>query len=135
MVTSRAAGPITVGWRVDEILARYSSTGPIFLQGGRLYVASPGSLYASYPGQTLGEYAARGGLAVGPLLALLNAAADSETLAGRTVGRPPRHGDESRGRGSAPPVGSIGYTGSYREPSLDVVDVSVVSTLEGRGPQ
>jgi len=33
-----------------------------------------------------------------------------------------------------PPVGSIGYTGSYREPSADVVEVSVVSVLEARGP-
>jgi hypothetical protein len=33
-----------------------------------------------------------------------------------------------------PPVGSIGYTGSYREPSADIVEVSVVSVLEARGP-
>jgi len=38
-----------------------------------------------------------------------------------------------RARGT-PPVGSIGYTGSYREPSADVVEVSVVSVLEARGP-
>jgi len=35
---------------------------------------------------------------------------------------------------TTPPVGSIGYTGSYREPSADVVEVSVVSVLEARGP-
>ena len=38
-----------------------------------------------------------------------------------------------RGR-TSPPVGSIGYTGSYREPSADIVEVSVVSMLEARGP-
>jgi hypothetical protein len=44
-------------------------------------------------------------------------------------------GDESGWRARAtPPVGSIGYTGSYREPSEDVVEVSVVSVLEARGP-
>ena len=32
-------------------------------------------------------------------------------------------------------VGSIGYTGTYREPSLDIPEVSVVSVLEGRGPE
>jgi hypothetical protein len=32
------------------------------------------------------------------------------------------------------PVGSIGYTGSYREPSGDVVEVSMVAVLEARGP-
>jgi hypothetical protein len=37
-------------------------------------------------------------------------------------------------RERTPPVGSIGYTGSYREPCADVVEVSVVSVLEARGP-
>ena len=36
---------------------------------------------------------------------------------------------------TTPPVGSIGYTVSYREPSADVVEVSVVSVLEARGPE
>jgi hypothetical protein len=51
-----------------------------------------------------------------------------------------RHaGSESRDAGgwrarTTPPVGSIGYTGSYREPSADVVEVSMVSVLEARGP-
>jgi hypothetical protein len=35
---------------------------------------------------------------------------------------------------TGPPVGSIGYTGSYCEPSADIVEVSVVSVLEARGP-
>lgn len=35
---------------------------------------------------------------------------------------------------TTPPGGSIGYTGSYREPSTDIVEVSVVSVLEARGP-
>jgi hypothetical protein len=44
-------------------------------------------------------------------------------------------GDESGWRQrTTPPVGSIGYTGSYREPSADIVEVSVVSVLEARGP-
>ena len=38
-------------------------------------------------------------------------------------------------RHRTPPVGSIGYTGSYREPSPDIVEVSVVSMLEARGPE
>jgi hypothetical protein len=33
-------------------------------------------------------------------------------------------------------VGSIGYTGTYREPSADdIPEVSVVSVLEARGPE
>jgi hypothetical protein len=44
-------------------------------------------------------------------------------------------GDESGWRPrTGPPIGSIGYTGSYREPSADIVEVSVVSVLEARGP-
>jgi hypothetical protein len=35
---------------------------------------------------------------------------------------------------TTPPIGSIGYTGSYREPSPDIIEVSVVSVLEARGP-
>lgn len=31
--------------------------------------------------------------------------------------------------------GSIGYTGSYRERSDDIPEVSVVSVLEARGPE
>jgi hypothetical protein len=34
-----------------------------------------------------------------------------------------------------PPVGSIGYTGTYREYPVDIVSVSVVSVLEARGPE
>jgi hypothetical protein len=33
-----------------------------------------------------------------------------------------------------PPVGSIGYTGSYQEPGAGIVDISVVSVVEARGP-
>jgi hypothetical protein len=38
-------------------------------------------------------------------------------------------------RERTPPVGSIGYTGSYREHSGDIAEVSVVSVLEARGPE
>ena len=58
-------------------------------------------------------------------------------------------GDHTAGRGAVefpgppdherrvrmPPQGSLGYTGTYREPCLDIVDVSVVSVLEARGPE
>ena len=129
------SGAITVESRVDETITRYPSTGPIFLQGGPLYVARPGQLYATYPGLTLGEYAALNSLAIERLLELLNAAAEAEHFAQRTASRSRSEGDESGWRArTTPPAGSIGYTGSYREPSADVVEVSVVSVLEARGP-
>ena len=42
---------------------------------------------------------------------------------------------DSARRERTPPVGAIGYTGSYREPCADIADVSVVSVLEARGPE
>jgi hypothetical protein len=43
--------------------------------------------------------------------------------------------DEADGRARpAPRDGAAGYTESFREPSGDVVEVSVVSVLEARGP-
>jgi len=68
-------------------------------------------------------------------LEAVNAAAEARHVAQRTAWRPRSSGDESgsRARGS-PPVGSIGYTVSYRELSADIADVSVISVLEARGP-
>jgi hypothetical protein len=37
-------------------------------------------------------------------------------------------------RERTPPVGAIGYTGTYQEASADIPEVSVVSVLESRGP-
>jgi hypothetical protein len=42
---------------------------------------------------------------------------------------------ESGWRQRTLPVGSIGYTGSYREPSAEIIEVSVTSVLEARGPE
>jgi hypothetical protein len=41
----------------------------------------------------------------------------------------------SEGVERTPLVGSIGYTGSYCERSNEIIDVSVVSVLEARGPE
>ena len=47
-----------------------------------------------------------------------------------------RSGDSDRARRvPIPSVGSIGYTGTYRESSVDIVDESVVSILLARGPE
>lgn len=128
-------GPITAEWRVDETIKRHPSTGPILLQRGRLYVARQGHLYADYPGLTLGQYATLSGQAIEPLLELLNAAAAAEEFARRTSSNARSEGGQSGWRERTPPIGSVGYTGSYRERSGDVVEVSVVSVLEARGPE
>src|SRR5437016_13338224 len=97
------SGPITVESRVDETITRYPSTGPIFLQGGPLYVLRPGQLYATYPGLTLGQYAALNGLALERLLESLNAAAEAEQFAERTASssRSKPDGSRRRVRGTA----------------------------------
>src|SRR5438067_3005883 len=98
---------------VDETITRYPSTGPIFLQGGPLYVLRPGQLYATYPGLTLGQYAALNGLAFARLLESLNAAAEAEQFAERTASSSRLQPDGSGWRVRAtPPAGSLGYTGT-----------------------
>ena len=123
------AVPITAESQVDETIKRYPSTGPIFLQHCHPYVAQRG------PGLTLGEYATLSGLAIEPLLELLNAAAEAEQFAQRTSSSCRSGGSQSGWWERTPPIGSVGYTGSYRERSGDVVDVSVVSVQEARGPE
>jgi hypothetical protein len=94
---------------VDQAITRYPSTGPI--------------------------YARACGLSVEVLLGLLNAAARAEQFAERTASGPRSEADRSGWRERTPPLGSLGYTGSYQERSREVVDVSVVSVLEARGPE
>ena len=123
------SGLLTPGSQVDETLKRYPSTGPVFLQCDRRDVTQ------QRPEQTLGEYATLRGVAIERLLELLNAAAEAEQFVQRTAGPFRAEEGQSGGRERTPPVGSVGYTGSYRERSGDIVDVSVVSVLEARGPE
>jgi hypothetical protein len=50
------------------------------------------------------------------------------------VARGEKETSPAGGARTTPPVGAIGSTGSYHEPSGDAVEVSVVSVLEARGP-
>lgn len=66
---------------------------------------------------------------------MVNATAEAGQSAQCTASSPRSRGGESGWRQrTTPPVGAIGYTGTYCEPSPDVVEVSVVSVLEARGP-
>src|SRR2546429_9239674 len=91
---------------VNETITRYPSTGPIFLQGGPLYVARPGQLYATYPGLTLGEYAALNSLAIERLLESLKEAAEAEQFAQRTAGRSRSDGGGAGRRSTGAPPNS-----------------------------
>ena len=105
---------------VREVISRHPGTGAIFLQHGRAFRAPTGQLYANYdPPLTVGDYAALNGIEVGPLLGLLNAAAEAEdfTVKAPASGHgPDRHEHaESRGRGESGVDGTFGYTGGFRE--------------------
>lgn len=127
--------PITADSRVRDLIARYPETGPIFLQHGRMFRTRPGHLYADYdPPLTVGEYAALNGIDAGPLLRLLDAAAET---AGRleTSGNSPPTEARAGGQGGTPPIGPGGAPGRHREQGEAATeDVSVVTTLEARGP-
>ena len=121
-----ASLPITAESKINDVLAQYPGTAPVFTQGRRLYVDQPRELYARFPGLSVGDFAGRNGLPLGPLLGQLNALAES------------RDGDAAQAGES--PVGqfslTLGYTGSYR-PREDAVpdSVSVVAVQSSRGPE
>src|SRR5207247_803041 len=69
---------IGAGQTVRDVLMRYPSTGPIFLQHGAMFTVKPGELYLRYDELTLEKYAALNRIALEPLLRLLNTAAEHE---------------------------------------------------------
>jgi hypothetical protein len=99
---------VTVESRVNDTLARYPSTAPVFVQFGRVYVDRPQEIYPAFPGLTVGEYARHNGVALEPLLVELNAAAESEEAA-RLWSRSP---SASPGQGVISLT--LGYTASHR---------------------
>lgn len=111
---------IDATWTVREVVSRHPGTGAIFLQHGRAFRASRGQLYANYdPPLTVGDYAALNGIEIGPLLGLLNAAAEAEDFpakASASGGGPgPHEHAESGGRGETGVDGTFGYTGGVRQ--------------------
>jgi hypothetical protein len=123
---------ITAETQVNDVLARYPATAPVFTQGRRLYVDQLHDLYARFPGLTVGDFARQNAMELGPLLTQLNAMAESEDAARPTTARA-HGGDES-------PAGhfslALGYTASYRPREDSTPDsVSVVTVQSSRGPQ
>ena len=70
-----------------------------------------------------------------PTTTYLNEIEQGDYAAGRRSVEIPLGPPDRDRRVRMPPQGSLGYTGTYREPCLDIVDVSVVSVLEARGPE
>jgi hypothetical protein len=128
-MSAGASPAITAESKINDVLARHPATAPVFTQGRRLYVDQPRELYARFPGLSVGEFAARNGIALEPLLAQLNALAESE---GAPRSAAPAAGEAPVGQFSL----TLGYTGSYR-PREDAVpdSVPVVAVQSSRGPE
>lgn len=121
---------ITADSKINDVLAKHPGTAPVFTQGRRLYVDQRHDLYARFPGLSVGDFARQNGMDPAPLLAQLNALAESDASA-RASGA---HGaDESRaGQFSL----TLGYTCSHR-PRDDAApeNVSVVAVQSAHGPE
>ena len=115
--------------KLNEILERYPSVGPILVQAGRGWVNKQGDLYAQFPDLTVAQYAELNGVEVDRVLRLLQAAAESED---RTAKAGPRRDDDAVWR--RPPA-TIGYTSSYDErEGMSPGTVPVVHVQSNRGP-
>ena len=116
--------------KLNEVLARYPSVGPILVQAGRGWVNRPGDLYAQYPDLTVAQYAEMNHLEVPAILKRIQAAAEAEEMAkGAAKGK-----DDDEAVWRRPPV-TIGYTSSYDErEGTGPGHVSVVHVQSGRGP-
>jgi hypothetical protein len=125
-----AAARVTADSKINDVLAKFPGTAPVFTQGRRLYVDQPRELYARFPGLSVGEFALQNGMPLEPLLAQLNALAESQAAA---VAAGLQDADETRaGQFSL----TLGYTASHR-PREDAApdSVSVVVVQSSRGPE
>jgi len=121
---------IAADTKLNEILERYSSVGPILVQAGRSWVNKLGDLYAQFPDLTVAQYAELNGLDVGRVLRLLQAAAEAEE---RTKKAGAGQGDHDA-VWRRPPV-TIGYTSSYDErEGMSAGTIPVVHVQSERGP-
>ena len=121
---------ITADSKINEVLAKHPDTAPVFTQGRRLYVDQRNDLYARFPGLSVGDFARQNGMDPAPLLAQLNALAESEAAA-RASGAH-EAGEARAGQFSL----ALGYTCSYR-PRDDAApdNVSVVAVHSAHGPE
>lgn len=118
--------------KINDVLARHPGTAPVFTQGRRLYVDQPRELYARFPGLSVGDFARQNGMALEPLLAQLNALAESDDAARPAAAG--AHADEGSQAGQFSLT--LGYTASHR-PREDAApdSVSVVAVQSARGPE
>lgn len=120
--------PITADSKLNDVLARYPSAGPILFQAGRAFVTHPRDLYAQYPGLSVAEYAKLNGLDAEGLVSLLRAEAEA-------AGQPQRAPDDDALAGRRTAL-TLGYTASHRErEDRGAGSRSVVSVQSAHGPE
>jgi len=124
---------ITLDSPVRDVLTACPSTGEIFIQHGRFSRHERGALYSAYDSSlTVGAFAVRARMGSARLLNLLRAA-DEDCDRTRQSARIAEKGlTTSRPRPSPPRT--LGYTGGYREPTVDVEVRAVVAVQSARGP-
>ena len=122
--------PIGAESKLNDVLARYPSAGPIFFQAGRAFVTRPRDLYAQYPGLTVAQYATLNGLDTEALVRRLQAEAEA---AEQARGRAAPDDDAPSRRRFAP---TLGYTASHRDrEDSGAGSRSVVSVQSAHGPE
>jgi hypothetical protein len=131
-VEPAAPARITAASTINDVLARHPATAPVFTQGRRLYVDQPRELYARFPGLTVGDFARRNDMDLAPLLAQLNALAESEDASRPPATRAQPTDERHQGQFSL----TLGYTASHRPREDSTPDrVSVVAVQSSRGPE
>lgn len=124
---------LTLDSLVRDVLKDYPRTGEIFIQHGKFSRPRRGDLYPTYdPGLTVAAFAAATAIDPMSLLNLLRAAAEGHELERQLAAEAPRRLTGRRQR--AWPAPTIGYTGSYREPSEEIDVRPVVQVQTARGP-
>jgi len=127
-----APSRITAETKVNDVLARYPATAPVFTQGRRLYVDQLHDLYARFPGLTVGDFASQNGLDLAAVLLQVNALAESEDAARQPATRAHACDEVRPGQFSL----TLGYTASHRPREDSAPDrVSVVAVQSSRGPE
>jgi hypothetical protein len=122
---------ITADWSLTAVLARVPSTGVVFAQHGPLFKVQRGQIYPTFPELTVREWADANHVPLDALLVRLDAHAEGEEGARRSVDSASPH--EPRPRPGWART-TIGYTGSFDERGDVEVDSTSVVAEQARGP-
>jgi hypothetical protein len=98
--------------KVNDVMARYPTMGPVLVQMGRGYVNRRGDLYAQFPDLSVAQYAELNGLDTDAVVRRLQAEAEADAMTPKRTGSAQAIEDGPTLRRL--PL-AIGYTSSYEE--------------------